>query len=107
MENRIHNSEHVGSSLRSALKLIQAEKQQKGELRKAAALNVPEIEIPINRNKLPIRVAMKRRKLVARGSGVYEDSASGDIWFRDGEYLVRQAIDVESIVNKYLNSCKE
>jgi len=105
MENqRIHNSEHVGSVLHSALRAIQASQKSK---RTASALAAPQHFVPNrNLNKLPLRVAFKRRKLIARGSGVYEEEKNGDIWFREGDYLVRQAVDVGGIVEKYLESCQ-
>lgn len=56
-------------------------------------------------NKLPLRVAMKRRKLIARGSGVYEDRDNGDIWYREGEFLIRQPVDIADIIEKYNASC--
>lgn len=101
MEQRIKHSEHVPSVLTSALRSLQAQKAS----RRTAKAAVPHLVVR-NSNKLPIRVAMKRRKLIAHGSGVYEDERSGDIWFREGEYLVRQAVDVGSIVEKYLESCQ-
>jgi len=87
----------------AALRTIQAQKAQK----RVAAVTVPQRTVTRPANKLPIRVAMKRRKLTARGSGVYEDQSNGDIWFREGEFLVRQAIDTTSIVEQYLESCRE
>jgi len=102
MNSRIKNSEYVGTVLTQALRTIQAQKESK---RTAELSGAPILHNPINRNKLPIRVAQKRRKLIARGSGVYEDTATGDIWFREGEYLVRQNVDTDSIVKKYLESC--
>ena len=103
MEQRIQNSEHVGSTLMAALRTIQAQKAS----RRQAAVVVPQRTVTRPSNKLPIRVAMKRRKLIARGSGVFEDQNNGDIWFREGEFLVRQAVDTTSIVEQYLESCRE
>src|SRR5258707_12089204 len=103
MEQRIYNSEHVGSVLTSALRAIQA---QKAESKRTASLSAPQHFVNRDPNKLPLRVAFKRRKLIARGSGVYEEEKNGDIWFREGDYLVRQAVDVNGIVEKYLESCQ-
>lgn len=99
METRIKNSTHVGSVLLSTLRRVQAE-----AVGKRVASRVQQCSRPSNR--LPIRVAMKRRKLVAHGSGVYEDKSNGDIWYREGEFLVRQKIDVGSIVEQYAKSCQ-
>lgn len=57
-------------------------------------------------NRIPFRVGQSKRKLIARGSGVYEDQASGDIWYREGEFLVRKAIDTSSLVENYLKTCQ-
>jgi hypothetical protein len=103
MEPRIQNSEHVGSVLVSALRVINAQKAQN---KRTASVSAPQHFVDRNPNKMPLRVALKRRKLIARGSGVYEEEKSGDIWFRDGDYLVRQAVDVNGIVEKYLESCQ-
>ena len=101
MTQRIQHSEAVGSVLQNALRVIQAQKTEK---RKAQV--VPPVVTSRPSNKLPIRVAMKRRTLKAMGSGVYEDQNNGDIWSREGDFLIRQAVDVNSIVEKYLESCK-
>lgn len=94
------NSEHVPNVLAQALKKIQAHKESPDR-----------IPVPIEKtsrrvaNKLPVRVAM-RRKLVAHGAGVFEDKETGDLWYREGEFLVRQAIDVNQIVEDYIKSCE-
>jgi hypothetical protein len=102
MDQRIHNSEHVGGVLLSAVRAIRTANAGK----RAASVSAPIHTVERNPNRLPIRVALKRRKLIARGSGVYEEEKNGDIWFRDGDYLVRQAIDVNDVVEKYLESCQ-
>jgi hypothetical protein len=100
--NRIQHSEHVGSVLLSAVRAIRTANANK----RTATVSAPIHTVERNPNKLPIRVAFKRRKLIARGSGVYEDEKNGDIWHRDGDYLIRQAVDTNDIVEKYLESCQ-
>ena len=96
----IKYADSVPGILTEALRKIQAGKKASGEPTAPITLVTPRG----NPNRMPIRIATAKRKLVARGAGVYEDSESGDIWFREGEYLVRQAVDTNKIVENYLRS---
>jgi len=55
-------------------------------------------------SKLPLRIAKARKNLKSHGAGVYSDG--GDIWYREGEYLVKKDIDINQIVEDYISSCK-
>lgn len=105
MEQRVKHSEHVGSVLTSALRKVQAEKEE-AKKKRTAGISAPQHFVQRDPNRLPIRVALKRRKLISRGSGVYEDEKNGDLWFREGEYLIRQNIDIGNIVENYMEQCK-
>lgn len=100
-EQRIRNSEHVPGVLSSALTAI-----KRNQEKRTAAVSAPTHYVQRPLNKLPIKVAMKRRKLIARGSGVFEDQDSGDIWYREGEFLIKQKLDIGDIVEKYLDQCR-
>jgi hypothetical protein len=101
------SSEHIPPILGKALKTLQAQKAPRSITASSVNTKVPPASITKrDPNRIPLRVAQSRRKLIARGAGVYEDPKSGDIWYREGEFLIRQAIDVSSIVEKYLDSCK-
>lgn len=99
--NGIHNSNHVGSVLLATMHKLQARKAEKRTV--TLAMPIPATER--RSGKLPLRVAMKRRKLVARGSGIYEDKDNGDIWYREGEFLIRQPVDIADIIERYNASC--
>lgn len=100
MSQRIHCSDHVPGVLTAALA------QLKARPRKAALKSAPVAFVNREATKLPLRTAIAKKKLVAHGAGVYEDRSNGDIWFRDGEFLVRQAIDTNDLVEKYLATCQ-
>lgn len=95
---RNRNSESIPGVLTSALKTLSE--------RKALKVSAPVSETKKEINKLPIRIAMKRCSLTHHGAGVYEDAKNGDIWYREGEFLIRQAIDVNKIVEQYIESCQ-
>ncbi len=97
--NRIQHSDNVPGILTQALSSLKAK-------RTASTRSTPIAIVKREANKLPIRIAMAKRKLIARGAGVYEDKANGDIWYREGDFLLRQAVDTNSIVRKYLESCE-
>lgn len=103
MEQRIKHAEHVGSVLTAALRSIEARKT-KTEKRKATLASCRVVSR--NPNRIPLRVGMARKNLQARGAGVYEDQKNGDIWHREGDFLVRQQIDIDSIVSNYLETCQ-
>lgn len=104
--NRIQNSEFVGPTLRAALKQIQKEQEQQSQAAQTRRLAKMIRTVDRDPNRLPLRVALKRRKLLARGSGVYEDEHNGDIWYREGEHLIRQKVDVAGVVEDYLATCR-
>lgn len=96
--DRTTNSNHVGNTLRNALRTIHARQQVR-------VASVPQITTQKRSNKLPLRVALKRMPgLMARGAGVYENTLNGEIWHREGDTLIRQAVDLSSIVEKYLET---
>jgi hypothetical protein len=96
---RIQNSEAVPTSLRTALKTLQDEAS-----RKAIKRNFPVVRRKVVASNIPFRHALAHRKLVAHGAGVYEDQ-QGDLWYREGEFLVRKNIDTNKLVEDYLKTC--
>ena len=101
MSSRTTHSENVPGVLTAALSKLRTESK-----RTAATKATPIALVKRTANRLPFRIAMSRRKLIARGAGIYEEASNGDIWYREGEFLVRQAIDTNSIVEDYLNTCR-
>lgn len=91
------NSCPIPSVLQSALGKLNASAPKK--------ISAPRVASSMTTiNKLPIRVAKARKNLKSHGAGVY--SENGDIWYREGEYLVKKDIDVNQIVEDYIASCK-
>jgi hypothetical protein len=81
--------------------------QAHAELQKQKTAAVAPAQEKVTRpDCIPFRTAQKTMNLIDHGRGIFEDSKTGSVWYRDGKFLRCQAPDRDRIVTEHLESIK-